>query len=77
MFHSYIKTNNNFPPSVNSSHPKVLLESNLILCNGFKLRTSKEVIQEEKVQILCRCISVDSTGYVFADMKLKGEGYDG
>jgi len=22
-------------------------------------------------------VSVDSTGYVFADMKLKGEGYDG
>ena len=62
-----------FLPLVNYSHPKVLLKSNLILCNGFKLRTSQEVIQEEKVQILCRCVSVDSTGHVFADMKLKGE----
>jgi hypothetical protein len=49
-----------------------LLESNLILCNGFNLRTSQEAIQEEKVQILYRCVSVDSSGHVFADMKLKG-----
>jgi hypothetical protein len=42
------------------------------LCNGFNLRTSKEALQEKKVQILCRCVSVDSTGHVFADMKLKG-----
>jgi len=42
------------------------------LCNGFKLRTSQEALQEEKVQILCRCVSVDSTGHVFADMNLKG-----
>ena len=55
-----------------SSHPKVLLESNLILCNGFKLRTSQEALQEKKVQILCRCVSVDSTVHVFADMNLKG-----
>ena len=40
--------------------------------NGFELRQNQEVIQEEKVQILCRCVSVDSTGYVFADMNLKG-----
>ena len=39
--------------------------------------TSQEALQEEKVQILCRCVSVDSTGHVFADMNLKGEGYDG
>ena len=72
MFHSYIKTNNNFPPLVDSSHPKVLFWSNLILCNGFNLRQNQEVIQEEKIQILCRCVSVNSTGYVFTDMKLKG-----
>ena len=63
---------NHLQPSVNLSHPKAWLESNLILCNGFKLRTSQEVIKEEKVQILCRCVSVDSTGYVFANMNLKG-----
>ena len=49
-----------------------MVESNLILCNGFKLRTSQEALQEEKGQILCRCVSVDSTRHVFADMKLKG-----
>jgi hypothetical protein len=64
---------NTSPTSVNYSHPKVLLESKLILCNGFKLCTSQEALQEEKVQILCRSVSVDSTGHVFADMKLKGE----
>jgi hypothetical protein len=42
--------------------------------NGFELRQNQEVIQEEKVQILCRCVSVDSTGYVFADMNLKKKG---
>jgi len=42
------------------------------LCNGFNLRTSQEAVSEEKVQILCRCVSVDSTGHVFADMKWKG-----
>jgi hypothetical protein len=29
----------------------VLLESNLILCNGFNLRTSQEAVYEEKIQI--------------------------
>jgi hypothetical protein len=42
--------------------------------NGFELRQNQEVIQEKKVQILCRCVSVDSTGYVFADMNLKKKG---
>ena len=32
----------------------------------------KRLYKKEKVQILCRCVSVDSTGHVFADMKLKG-----
>jgi len=41
------------------------------LCNGFKLRTSQEALQEKKVQILCRFLSVDSTGHVFANMNLK------
>ncbi|MGY8977010.1 MAG: hypothetical protein ACKVLJ_02515, partial [Cytophagales bacterium] len=35
------------------------------------LRTSQEALQEEKVQILCRCVSVDSTGHVFTDMKFR------
>jgi hypothetical protein len=43
------------------------------LCNGFELRTSQEAVQEKKVQILCRYVSMDSTGHVFADIKLKGE----
>ena len=32
------------PPLVNSSHPKVLLGSKLIFRDGFKLRTSQEII---------------------------------
>jgi len=43
------------------------------LCNGFELRQNQEITQEEKAQILCRCVSVDSTGHVFADMNLKGD----
>ena len=34
------KVTNYSPTSVNYSHQKVLLSSNLILCNGFKLRTN-------------------------------------
>tara|TARA_B110000858_G_scaffold70227_1_gene81567 strand:- start:174 stop:326 length:153 start_codon:yes stop_codon:yes gene_type:complete len=29
-------------------------------------------LYKKKVQILCSRVSVDSTGHVFADMKLKG-----
>jgi len=52
------------PSSVNYFHLKVWLRSNLFLCNGFELRQNQEITQEEKVQILCRCVSVDSTGHV-------------
>ena len=31
------------------------------MCNEFKLGTSQEFIQKEKVQIFCMCVSVDST----------------
>jgi len=40
---------NHLQPSVNLSHPKAWLVSNLILCNGFKLRQNQEVTQEKKV----------------------------
>tara|TARA_Y200000002_G_C22555531_1_gene610133 strand:- start:326 stop:634 length:309 start_codon:yes stop_codon:yes gene_type:complete len=36
---------------MNSSHPKVLLYSKLLLCDGFELRQNQEVICEEKIQI--------------------------
>ena len=35
------------------------------MCNRFDLRQDQEIIQEKKVQILCRYVSVDSTGHVF------------
>ena len=38
---------------------------------------NQAAVQEENVQILYRWVSVYSTGDVFADMNLKGEGYDG
>ena len=62
---------------MNYSHPKVLLESILILFDGFNLRTSQASVQEKKVQILCMCALVDSTGHVFVGMNLNGgAGYD-
>ena len=60
---------------MNYSCPKVLLYYKVILCNGFNLRTSQEAIQEKKVQILSRCVSVDSTGHVFKNMDLKDQNY--
>jgi hypothetical protein len=33
----------------------------------------KKLYQKKKVQILCRCVSVDSDEHVFADMNLKGD----
>ena len=58
---------------VNTFHPKVWVTFNLSLCNGFEIRQNQEIIPEEKVQILCRCVSVDSDEHVFADMNLKGD----
>jgi len=42
--------------------------------NGFEQQQKKKVKKEKKVKILCRCVSADSTGYVFADMNLKKKG---
>ena len=44
----FLNERKSLPPSVNYSNLKAWLSSNLILCNGFKLRTSQEAIQEKK-----------------------------
>ena len=49
---------------MNHSHQKVLLESKLILCNGYVLGQNQEVKLEEKVQM---------NGNIFVDMDLKDQ----
>ena len=48
--HNIVKLfiNEPYQPLVNYCYPKVLLWFNLILCRGFYLRQSQEVIQEKK-----------------------------
>ena len=55
---------NHLQPSVNLSHPKAWLVSNLILCNGFKLRQNQEVIQGKKVYFGYLNVQFDSVGHV-------------
>ena len=46
---SYSKLINFLYPYVNYSHPKVLLESKLILCHGSELLQNQEALLEKKI----------------------------
>ena len=54
----------NFSPFLNSSHPKVLLKSKLILCHGSELRQNQEIKLKEKIAEL----ESQLTGDMFKDM---------